>query len=252
MLAGTLVVSHISSQWATWTAMIALLAIHLGTNYLAVRAVSMRTLNRQRANLLFSDYLERIPKHDLHSKINHLSEHRVLSPEEISAKERIFERDGVLRWKGEVLGYCRLGVDLRTVLNHLGPADRTTGSYNAGMVKLMNMYKDEDYILWYDLTSRTYLVVLKDSSTTITQLKAWMHALYSAKQGGPIEETLFDFLGITLRDVTESILDIGLVRKLEDVGWDVSTGAMETRPGTRLKIKARRTEGLKTQTQGRG
>ena len=60
MLAGSLVVSYISSKWATWTAMIILLAIHLGTNYLAVRAVCMQTLNRQRANLVFSGLLEQL------------------------------------------------------------------------------------------------------------------------------------------------------------------------------------------------
>src|ERR1035441_6483756 len=37
MLAGSLVVSHISTKLATWTSLILLLAIHLGTNYLAVR-----------------------------------------------------------------------------------------------------------------------------------------------------------------------------------------------------------------------
>ncbi|KAB8288866.1 hypothetical protein EYC80_010769 [Monilinia laxa] len=57
MLVGTFVVSKISSQTATWIALITLLSIHLGTNYLAVRSVTMRTLNRQRANLVLSPFL---------------------------------------------------------------------------------------------------------------------------------------------------------------------------------------------------
>src|ERR1700709_848660 len=106
MLVGSLVVSHISSQWATWTALIALLAIHLGTNYLAVKAVSMRTLNRQRANLVFSTFLE-----DSKSIHKEQSLKALPTPEEISLRERIFERDGVLRWKGsEIIGYCEIGV----------------------------------------------------------------------------------------------------------------------------------------------
>src|ERR1700709_2496622 len=94
MLVGSFVVSHISTPWATWTAMIALLAIHLGTNYLAVRAVSMRTLNRQRANLVFSALLED------HYTVGKEHVKPFPTPEQISIQERVFERDGVLRWKG--------------------------------------------------------------------------------------------------------------------------------------------------------
>ena len=98
MLAGSLVVSYISSQWATWTAMIALLAIHLSMNYLAVRSVSMRTLNRQRANLVFSNYLDQLIEFDGQTKGS--GNITFPSPEEISIQEKIFARDGVICWKG--------------------------------------------------------------------------------------------------------------------------------------------------------
>src|ERR1700753_1137715 len=103
MLAGSLVVSYISSKWATWAAMIFLLAIHLGTNYLAVRAVCMQTLNRQRANLVFSSLLEQIASDKTTNRGAKTLPRLVYpTPEEVRLQERVFERDGVLRWKGEV------------------------------------------------------------------------------------------------------------------------------------------------------
>ncbi|TKA67954.1 hypothetical protein B0A49_07548 [Cryomyces minteri] len=100
MLAGSLVVSWVSSPLATWSTLLLLLSIHLATNHAAVRAVSMRTLNRQRANLVFSHLIE---------------DDEVLTPEEVSKKERIFDWDGVLKaWAcaiGMLHGASSLTVD---------------------------------------------------------------------------------------------------------------------------------------------
>ena len=57
MLAGSVVVSWVTTPMATWATLIALLSIHLGTNYAAVKAVSMNSLNRQRANIVFGHML---------------------------------------------------------------------------------------------------------------------------------------------------------------------------------------------------
>ncbi|KAI7001947.1 DUF647-domain-containing protein [Hortaea werneckii] len=91
MLAGSLVVSWVTSQTATWAALILLLSIHLETNRRAVRSVSMRTLNRQRATLVY----------------HQLRQGRVPKPEDVSSRERIFEKDGILRGAhGETIGWC--------------------------------------------------------------------------------------------------------------------------------------------------
>lgn len=247
MLAGSLVVSHISSMWATWTALIFLLGVHLGTNYLAVRAVCMRTLNRQRANLVYSSLLEQIAinKHTTH----HQSESadsilprdlKYPTPEEVRVQERIFERDGVLRFKGQVLGHCRLGVDLMTVLQCFTQSDRVTGSHAgngmADFVRLLESFKGYDYILWYNIPRRTFLVVLKEGADAATQLSAWMLALYFAKYGEIEEdESLVDALG-------RAADFLGRVdgEMLEFLGkmWDVETSALETRSGTRIRMKS--------------
>ncbi|KAL3427711.1 DUF647 domain-containing protein [Phlyctema vagabunda] len=241
MLAGSLVVSHISTQWATWTAMIALLAIHLGTNYLAVRAVSMRTLNRQRANLLFSHILAQAAFTGFLADNAAPRGLGILTPDAVSLQERVFERDGVLRWKGGgILGYCRLGVDLQTILNQLDRPHEKTNSRKASLVRLVGLYKDEGYILWYDSLKRTYLIVLKHDATTTVQLRAWMHALYSAKQGIPpaLEaEAFFDHFQRTLTDIHTIVEKNKLFARLELAGWDLDIGAMETRSGTRILLR---------------
>jgi hypothetical protein len=244
MLAGSLVVSYISSKWATWTAMIFLLAIHLGTNYLAVRAVCMQTLNRQRANLVFSTLLEQLHIDEAnYNNDKKVSREELLqfvcpTPEEVRLQEKVFERDGVLRWKGEILGNCRLGVDLKTVLNCFSHSDSVTGSHSGSQLlefsKLLEVFKNCGYIVWYDQLRRTFLVVLEEGASAITMLKAWMFALQFAKYGklrggGSLIEALEDMRSYLARVEDEIIQSVG--KK-----WDLEVSAMETQSGTRIRM----------------
>ncbi|TVY44262.1 RUS1 family protein-like protein [Lachnellula subtilissima] len=252
MLVGSLVVSHISSKWATWSVMIALLAIHLGTNYLAVRAVSMRTLNRQRANIVSSNIFETVYQKIHAAKEQSPSDTELLSimipsPEEVSVKERVFEKDGVLRWKGrKPLGYCRIGVDVRTILNLFGKPNRSSGSYSEDQsvtfAKLLDIYKEDGYIMWYDEPRKTFLIVLKDTAQTTTHLQAWMHALYHAEASNlgrlQDEETVLDALASTKTYVAKVLDHFAVFEELQKAGWDIETGAMETKSGTRIKVKS--------------
>jgi Vitamin B6 photo-protection and homoeostasis len=239
MLAGSLVVSYISSKWATWTAMIFLLAIHLGTNYLAVRAVCMQTLNRQRANLVFSSLLKQLANDKMTDRgTNGLLRLAYPTPEEVRLQERVFERDGVLRWNGEVLGYCKLGVDLRSILNCFGTPDRKTGSQSGSQMlqfsELLRVFKGCGYIVWYDEPRKTFLVVLEEVASPVTLLKAWMFALYFAKfgtikEGGSLIEALEDTRSYI------SQIEEDLIRKVGQT-WDLEVSAMETQSGTRIRM----------------
>jgi hypothetical protein len=250
MLAGSLVVSVISSKWATWTAMILLLAIHLGTNYMAVRAVCMRTLNRQRANIVFSTIIEGSTRHDA-TQMKEWVEKKTytrplrmdgidyLSPEEVYLQERIFERDGVLRWKGgESLGYCRLGVKLREILDLLADHNKTTGSYNSSpseeFSKLLEVFDKVDYIMWYDESHRIFLVALKATGSYI-HLRAWFHALLFARHGRvKDDESLLEALQRTCRYVSEVWEEIE--QHLREVEWDLDVDAMLTQSSTSVRI----------------
>src|SRR5438045_2208886 len=98
MLAGSLIVPQIKSTFTTWVALLGLLTIHICMNYLAVRSVTMRTLNRQRANIVFSNYLDHLSKNEsipegsssIKTTIRSSEKRVILGPEEASHLERIF------------------------------------------------------------------------------------------------------------------------------------------------------------------
>ncbi|EON62777.1 hypothetical protein W97_02002 [Coniosporium apollinis CBS 100218] len=251
MLAGSVVVSWISSPLATWATLLTLLSIHLATNHAAVRAVSMKTLNRQRANIVLSCLMDN---------------DEVLTPKQVSRKERIFERDGVLRWKGgRVLGHCNIGTTLQELLQRLGPSHAKTRSIHLEGLRLADLillYERELYILWLDKTTaklRIY-IVLKQGCTPVTQLKAWTQALTLARHAsqqqsrdsdrvtsrlqdglkqaplhtnsGPLAE-----LRQTLTQTSKSFPEY--VQRLEAAGWDLSVAALETVSGTRAVVRTK-------------
>jgi hypothetical protein len=248
MLAGSLVVSHISSKMATWTALLFLLSIHLATNYLAVRAVCMRTINRQRANLVFSDIFDQSSDHNI--EITELLLNKSLkreplpqvdypSPGKVYLKERVFERDGVLRWKGEILGWCKF-VDLQTILKCFSRPDPSTGSHSGSQLAeftlLLGLFKGFGYILWYDERQKTFLVVLEEGTETEAQLSAWMFALHLAKFGRTSAgESLIEAIKRTAVYIGQIQEEVFL--HLRRVGWDLETASMETRSGTRIRMK---------------
>ncbi|KAF2471508.1 DUF647-domain-containing protein, partial [Lindgomyces ingoldianus] len=254
MLAGSVVVSWVTSPMATWTTLIALLSVHLAMNYAAVTAVSMRSLNRQRANIVLSTLLQ---------------DGRVLQPTEVSKRERIFERDGVLRWaaaaggRDQIVGHCSIGERLETILARLGPRHgcERTGSRVLQAIKLselLRLFDDQAYILWFDQSESEARIVLKEGATPIDKLQAWSQALLLARrsrirsrataktaQGQPDEndrsvseegQRLLAELRLTMEEIRKTF-DVH-TESLRNAGWDLDLGALETRPGT-LAVIAR-------------
>ncbi|KAG5218238.1 DUF647-domain-containing protein [Trichophyton interdigitale] len=253
MLVGSVVVSYITSPLETWIALIVLLIVHLGTNHAAVRAVKMTTLNRQRANIVFSHLFE----DDL-----------ILTPAETSKEERIFERDGVLRWKAEsngILGTCQIGTSLEQLLLLLPEqADRgaletsrttsTTIDASTNLTALLELFREEEYILYFGPLSRRGAIVLKAGATAQAQLKAWSHALLVSrhlarkngtatsciheKQGGQGElspsVSVLSILRDTLQEHTRTFKD--RVKRLEHAGWQTDVASLETKPGRRVHV----------------
>jgi len=263
MLAGSLIVSHITTTLATWSALLILLAIHLCTNYLAVRAVTMRTINRQRANLVFSSYLE--SSYDPSSVTTRIRPEnaKTLRPREVSSKERIFERDGVIRWNGStIIGRCVLGVALKAVFDTFPQAvlKSQTGSYayriiiptgktiegsdrNISIEELFKLFVKENYMLWFShyrsgSSYPFFLIVLNENASTKTQLKAWFHAFLCAwrlrERIGNTPWRVMEILKETLANVNDCWDDV--LKRLEEAGWDTENGALETRSGTRVRV----------------
>ncbi|OJD13752.1 hypothetical protein AJ78_05819 [Emergomyces pasteurianus Ep9510] len=263
MLCGSLVVSHISTPFTTWTTLLFLLLVHISTNYAAVRSVNMTTLNRQRANIVFSTLFD---------------EGIAPTPSQTSKRERIFERDGILRWKASstTLGSCRIGVSFQELLCDSGRRANSIRDVPIDINRLLRLFEKERYILWFNPVNRKGTIVLKNNATPISQLKAWSHALMVAKRvttlagdkPGKVEminklvsesreekstrrdlqkndndsvpanltdpDTMFSILESTLKTHSASFGD--QIGQLKDSGWDVDTPSLETRPGRRFEV----------------
>lgn len=200
----------------------------------------MRCLNRQRANIVLSSLLQ-------HGEI--------LSPTKVSQRERVFERDGVLRWSDDVIiGYCRIGVSLQTLLSRIGTCHRRTSSHDLHAVEfseLLEVFTSEAYILWPAAADDEALIVLKEGCTPIDQLKAWAHALLLAhKQSGiPGGRTDDNDTSLAKDRLAEVRRTLNMIRDmfsknaglLEDKGWDLNVAALVTRAGTRVVLEADQT-----------
>jgi len=234
--AGSIVVSWVTTPMATWCTLIALLSIHLATNYVAVKSVSMSSLNRQRANIVLSSLL-----HD----------GRILSPAEVSARERIFERDGALRWLDDsILGHCSIGVSVGTMLSHLGRRHKRSGSLDLQGIHLsdlVRLYQDEAYVLWSHGSDA--VILLKQDCAPVDQLKAWAQALLLARKeimGRQPKDVEHDTSGGRLAELRFALEEAQKLfrkyeTKLREAGWDLDVAVLETRPGVRIQIETKRT-----------
>lgn len=234
MWAGSLVLSRAISRQTTWLTLIMLLFIHLLTNYLAVRSVCMTSLNRQRTNIVFSNFIEN---------------GTVPTPAEAAKLERIFEKDGLLRWKGStVLGHGQIGGSLKDLIRLMGGVrHKTTGSVASPELKLDKLIKaseSENYIPWLDGEERSAVIVLKVGATVEDQLKGWCHALLLAREvneraGTPgvkhwEHEAMIDLIQETLKRQKSGSSEY--TRQLQEAGWDVKVPALETKPGCRVAV----------------
>ena len=224
-------VSYVSAPIATWSCLIVLLSVHLAMNYGAVRAVSLHTLNRQRANILLS---------------NLLVDNRVMTPDEVSAQEHVFEWDGVLRWKGSLpFAQATIGVSLHTLLKTSAPAHTVTDAIRDDDLifeRLVKTYSNEDFLVWYDSPKKTAYIILKGHASANAQLKAWALALWGAYRlenqyaTGANTENVFQLLEITLRDISNQWDES--VQRIKAAGWDVGIANLETSSGSRIRITA--------------
>ncbi|KAK6388159.1 hypothetical protein LTR65_008167 [Meristemomyces frigidus] len=234
MMAGSLVVSWVTTPMATWTTLILLLAIHLETNRRAVRAVSMRTFNRQRATLVYHE----------------LKQGRIPRPEDISKQERIFERDGVLRDEDDrITGYCTVGASMKTFLSSLAFRKRSlTGAMSVDdtwLTDLLSLSAESAYILSYDSSSDPlrFDIVIKKGATPGDLLLAWWQALALSEEASKLRtwsysldkrQDVLDLVKETATAAAQLMSRYGA--ELREASWDLDVGALETRSSTRVSL----------------
>jgi hypothetical protein len=249
MWAGGLIVSRISSLLATWIWLIFLLSVHLGTNYAAVRSVCLHSLNRQRANISFSILMATgVPP----------------KPDFVANRESIFHQGRLIRWQcGKILGACRIGSSISELLLSIAGTRRTDSGAITGtdrlISSLLNLFSNEDYVLWFNPVSKHGTIVLNEAATARTQLKAWAHALrvaYVYDQTDPrkrIQENTKESPEIAvMRDTLQEHNSAfpKQLKQLEDVGWDVDKAILESKPGKRFALDTQHQSLMTHQSSG--
>ncbi|KAJ5084378.1 hypothetical protein NUU61_008957 [Penicillium alfredii] len=271
MLVGSVVVSHITGFRTTWAALLVLLALHLSMNYAAVRAVQMTSLNRQRANIVFSALLDSDSNLELATlgsspDPDSDSEHqwKILTPADVAQQERIFHRDAVLEWtqqtpypKTHRLGTAQIGVPLPTFFQPEPFKQSRSFQTAIPIAQITALFADEAYLLSVTRDSSTAspkwhaAILLKKQCSVRAQLKAWTHALLAArilaeslptqhasttKHAASLQESgmVVDVIARSLAFLNQHARFERYVARLAAAGWNVEVAALETRAGRRV------------------
>lgn len=237
-------------------------------NYAAVRAVQMTSLNRQRANIVFSALLDSDsslalaldPNHNVDPTATTTPEKKntllTLTPAQVAQHERIFHRDGALQWTQHTttqhLGSAQIGVSMSTFLGNSGSG--RTFPRTLPLPQLVTVFADEYYMLFLapggnpnsntNVTKWHASILLKRGCAVEHQLKAWAHALLAARvlaQVGISTESSSVDAVLAVVEKTLGLLNAdarfqGYMMALRGVGWDIGIAALETRGGRRIDI----------------
>ncbi|KAH7912779.1 vitamin B6 photo-protection and homoeostasis-domain-containing protein, partial [Hygrophoropsis aurantiaca] len=193
MLLGTLLIPHLSTPHLTYIVLAILIVGHLTANYLAVCAVTLRSVNRQRAGILWSGYFRTQDQAKTHSHQRGVGSttkddettprnrsylDAVISstadPHTVSAAERILVDPRALREAdtGRVMGRCVLGVGLAhaiqkctkehglDMLKYFG-FDQTS-AVNEQDDKIYGTHVNEQYVLFLSSDSHRHRSWLRD------------------------------------------------------------------------------------------
>ncbi|KAH7925037.1 DUF647-domain-containing protein [Leucogyrophana mollusca] len=225
LLLGTLIIPYLSTPSITYSALCILITGHLIANYLAVRGVVLKSINRQRASLLWAAHRNAAPTGSL-------------DPQEISAREHIFVIPSELRkgGTGRLMGHCKLGASARAVLPYCR-SDHTAA--------MLRQFEKERYVLFISATRPSWIhpkplvfACFKKDYEPLDQLRAWVHALDVAELlaavGGSVDPDMDTLL---IRRAHERVLEVfpGFIESLKVAGWVTSTeGLMLGSPQTVL------------------
>ncbi|KAF8067683.1 vitamin B6 photo-protection and homoeostasis-domain-containing protein [Lyophyllum atratum] len=222
VLLGTLIVPHLDTPGLTYGTLFLLVGLHLAINYLGVRGLELRSLNRQRAGIAWSKY-----------RLSGGT--KVPSPAEVSKVEKVLGRADVFRDDtGRIIGRCTIGSYFSDVFPDHFPT------------RLLGMFGQERYLLWgshqsiYRSSNRNgrdardgpihLHILLKEGYSGADQLKAWTHAadlcrtlatdLPTPRNGE--QDFKDDALSLIHMTLEKSAQDFpGFIKGLRGAGWNM-------------------------------
>ncbi|GKU06799.1 hypothetical protein FLAG1_09715 [Fusarium langsethiae] len=193
---GTLVVKYVEDHNTVVFLMIALVLAHLWMNYLGVRSVCMDNFNRQRATILFEEYLKT---------------GKIMTPEEVA------KRESILFW--QPVARNRQGKKVARI----EMADSYKKATNGRTVDVLTMGEGSTLFVGSEGTIR---IMLWKDSTVVQALDAWFTAMKIAHTKDLKEGALEG----------PSLLEGPLLDGIRAKGWKLESHALETSAPTRLSL----------------
>ncbi|KAH9477375.1 RUS family member 1 [Psilocybe cubensis] len=169
MLLGTLIVPYVSSPLSTHILLFILVCLHLGINYIGVRLLILRSLNRQRLAIAWQMFDDSVKGH-------------APEPSEVAPLERIFDFSDFVYdvTSGSPLGRISIGCSF---------SHRVQGVFPPSVFSL---FTEERYVIWFEASCLCSTddgdvvivgptvrvnIFLKEGCTEQDQLRAWIHAV---------------------------------------------------------------------------
>lgn len=212
MLTGSLLISYVTDPSTTWSILVLLLAMHLGMNWRAVRAVRLNTLNRQRATIVFAEWI---------------SAKNVPTLDEVAQREWLFRANGdIYDVNRGRIGSCKIGVGMQELLTVTGSRSHTDRHAVARHLINTAAANNAPYIVWL-AHRRCACIMLSEGCSAREQLKAWYTAQLAVTLG-PAEA--HGWMSDQLRTVyAQADREYGaLEAALLAQGWDIDTAALQS------------------------
>lgn len=219
LLVGTVVVKMIEDHRSVVYLMILLVFGHLGMNYLGVRSVQMTNLNRQRATILFQEYLQT---------------GKVLSPAEVS------QREYIILWSPSVSNRHGQRVAKIELAKSFGHAM----SSSTGRVKILD---GDQYSITVTPPATNKKMVIRillwDDLEPKQAVMAWFQAVEMAwamdGQTGftPKLERIFSNEREVVDGYVKHFGGKELWESMTEKGWDLNTQSLETAAPVRLRAR---------------
>lgn len=242
MVAGSVVVGIVQGDGLLmWTVLVMLLSVHLYTNYQAVSSVVMHSLNRQRTNIIFSDIiksLEVLPNVNEEERAFTISK-LILTPKKVSQRERILEKDGLVRdSEGKRIGLGKfVGI---TIIS------RMAQQANVSMLDLLKITLSHGYIIFvsFSFSLPTVVVTLLDdedcrkASVVDRDIRAWVHVCLICEfvRKHTITTCSLDLIASTEKTLEHLFTDLDISKGLSKAGWDLTTRSIVTETMKSVKL----------------
>jgi hypothetical protein len=217
LLVGTVVVRFVEDRNTVFWLMVVLVFGHLLMNYLGVRCVTLRTLNRQRASIVVSEWRK---------------SRKFASPSDVAKKEAIV-------WWWPIFGDSKVRVSFAK--NYMD-AIRSGGS----LMDIVELAHASLYIHRRshhpnaDETGKEIpadvKILVGEGATPHDMVRAWFYAVLLALGEGEDGRDDDKLSQVVSYDSSRPAYQLDVMQQLVEAGWDLSSSTLETGTPVRLRV----------------